>query len=139
MVKVEMVRYPLRFPLHPRASFTSWRLYRGPPTGNSGTGKGRHRFTPGFLRSPGVKAGLAGAKYFWAQRIKPVCDTNYSSLFLAAALVVILENDDLGILPTELDHRVHFGVKLFDRQGDGVDLLDKFGPDQSGKFVAART
>lgn len=36
-------------------------------------------------------------------------------LFLAAALVVILENDDLGILPTEFDHRVHFGVKRIDR------------------------
>ena len=38
------------------------------------------------------------------------------NFFLAARLVVIFEDDDLRILSTQLNHRIHFGMQLLNRQ-----------------------
>ena len=59
-------------------------------------------------------------------------------LLLATALGVLLEDDDLRVLPAQLDHRHHLGVLLLDREGDRVDLLDELRADPAPDVGAAR-
>jgi hypothetical protein len=58
--------------------------------------------------------------------------------FLASGLVVILKYDDFRVLSSELNHRIHLGVKLFDRQRHGSDLLHKLRANLIGNSVTAR-
>ena len=51
---------------------------------------------------------------------------------------VRLEDDDLGVLAAQLDHRMDFGVELFDRERDGRDFLDELRADQRRQVAAAR-
>ena len=60
-------------------------------------------------------------------------------LLLAPGLFVILEDDDLRILPAQLDDRVHLGMELLDGERDGVHFLDEFGADHLGDRAAARS
>ena len=53
-------------------------------------------------------------------------------LLLAAGLGVFLEDDDLGVLAAELDHRAALGVQLLDRQRDRVDFLHELGAEVLG-------
>ena len=50
-------------------------------------------------------------------------------LLLLAGLGVFLEDDDLRVLATELDHRPALRIELLDRQADRVDLLDELRAD----------
>jgi hypothetical protein len=47
------------------------------------------------------------------------------NLLLAAALLVIFEDDDFCILPAQFNHGIHFWMKLLDGQRYGGDLLNK--------------
>ena len=46
---------------------------------------------------------------------------------------VVLEQDDLGVLPAQLDDAAHLGVQLFHCQGDGIDLLHETCADGLGQ------
>ena len=58
-------------------------------------------------------------------------------LFLAAGLFVVLEDDDLRVLPAELDDGIDLGVQLLDGERDGVDFLDELRADHLGDRAAA--
>ncbi len=60
-------------------------------------------------------------------------------LLLASALRVVLEDDDLGVLPAELDHGVHLGVELLDGERDGRHFLHELGADERRQRGATRT
>ncbi len=60
-----------------------------------------------------------------------------ADLALLAAGGILPEEDDLGVLTTELDHRTGSGVELLHRQGDRVDLLDETSTQQFGEHAAA--
>ena len=60
-------------------------------------------------------------------------------LLLAARLGIFLEDDDLGVLPAELDHAAAFRVQLLHRERNRVDLLHELRPEKLGHPVAART
>ena len=51
------------------------------------------------------------------------------NLFLAPGLVVILEDDNLCVLAPQLDYRIDFGMKLFDRKRNCRDFLHEFRTD----------
>jgi hypothetical protein len=57
---------------------------------------------------------------------------------LAAGLLVLLEDDDLGVLTAQLADRADVGVQGLDRQGDRVDLLHELRPDVGADRGAAR-
>ena len=61
--------------------------------------------------------------------VAPVPDAHLSFIDgvggLVAGLLVLLEHDDLGVLPAELDDREHVRVQVLDRERDGVHLLDE--------------
>src|SRR6202140_3879965 len=59
-------------------------------------------------------------------------------LLPAAIFSVRLENDDLGVLSTELDDRVYFGMEFLHRQRDSVYFLHELGADQRAECIAAR-
>ena len=66
--------------------------------------------------------------------VAPVPDAHLSfievmAVLPAGLLVCFLEDDDLGVLAAELDHRADVGVQRLDRQRDGVDLLHELGAD----------
>ena len=54
------------------------------------------------------------------------------NLFLAAGLFVVFEDDDLGVLPAELDDRIHLGMHLLDGERDCRDFLDELCADPVG-------
>ena len=54
-------------------------------------------------------------------------------------LLVLLEHDDLGVLPAELDDRAHVGVQVLDREGDGVDLLDELAAGRARRAARRRS
>jgi hypothetical protein len=57
---------------------------------------------------------------------------------LAAGLRVRLEDDDLGVLSAELDHRSALRIQLFDGERDRIDLLDELRAQELRHPVAAR-
>src|SRR6266849_6560088 len=59
-------------------------------------------------------------------------------LFLAAAIRVVFEDDDLGVLAAQLDHRVDFRMHLLDGQRYGGHLLHEFAADHGGDSAASR-
>ena len=50
----------------------------------------------------------------------------------------LLEDDDLGVLAAELDHRADVGVQLLDGERDRVDLLDELGAQGGGQRSGPR-
>ena len=60
------------------------------------------------------------------------------NLLLAAGLVVILEHDDLRVLPAQFDHRIHFGMELLDRQRHSCHFLHELRANLLGNRAAAR-
>src|ERR1700730_17337078 len=58
---------------------------------------------------------------------------------LAAAFVIILEDDDFGVLSAEFDDRINFRVHLLDGKRDGGNLLHEFRADQISKHTSAGT
>ncbi len=58
-------------------------------------------------------------------------------LLLAPGLGVFLEDDDLGVLPAQLDHRAALGIELLHRERDRVDLLDELRAQVSAQAVAS--
>ena len=60
------------------------------------------------------------------------------NLLLAPSLLVIFEDNDLGILATELNNGIHLRVQFFHRQGDGCYLLNKFRADLVRNRAAIR-
>ena len=60
-------------------------------------------------------------------------------LLFPAGLRIRFEDDDLGVLTAQLDHRVHFRMHFFDCQRDGRDLLDELRAHQRGEIAAARS
>jgi len=59
-------------------------------------------------------------------------------LFLAAGVLVFLEDDNLGVLSAELDDRVDFRMQLLDRERNRCDFLHELRADQVGERAAAR-
>ena len=59
-------------------------------------------------------------------------------LLFAAGLGVFLEDDDLGVLPAQLDHGTALGIQVLDRQRNGVHFLDELGANVGGDAAAAR-
>ena len=59
-------------------------------------------------------------------------------LLLAPGLFIIFEDDDLGVLPAQLDDRVHLGMKLLDGERNGVHFLHELGADHLRDGAAAR-
>ena len=57
--------------------------------------------------------------------------------FLAAGVLVLFEDNNLGILPAQLYDRVHFGMHLFYRQRDCSDFLHELGAHQIGQRSTA--
>ena len=60
------------------------------------------------------------------------------NLLLAAGVLVLLEDDDLRVLPAQLDDRVHLGMQLLHGQRNRGDFLHELGADQVGQRAAAR-
>ena len=58
-------------------------------------------------------------------------------LLLAAGLRIFLEDDDLGVLAAQFDHRAALGIELLDGQRDGVHFLHELGADQGSDAAAA--
>ncbi len=58
-------------------------------------------------------------------------------LFLAASLRVFLEDDDLRVLPAQLDHRPAFRVQFLHRERDRVDFLYELRAQIPGHPVPA--
>ena len=56
---------------------------------------------------------------------------------LAAGLRVFLEDDDLGVLPAQFHHRTAFGIKLLDRERNGVHFLHELGANVAAHRPAA--
>ena len=50
----------------------------------------------------------------------------------------LLEHDDLGVLPAELDHRSDVRMQVLYGEGDRVDLLDELRPDALAQGQGAR-
>src|SRR5437764_2283171 len=46
-------------------------------------------------------------------------------LLLFTGFGVFFEDDDLGVLPAQLDDRAALGIKLFDRERYRIDFLDE--------------
>ena len=61
------------------------------------------------------------------------------NLLLAPGVLVLFEDDDLGVLTAQFDHRIDFGMQLFDRQRDRGNFLNKLGANQIGQRASART
>src|SRR5580698_9671389 len=59
--------------------------------------------------------------------------------FLAPGLFVIFEDDDLRILATQFDDRIHLRMELLHSERYGVYFLDKFGADHLGDGAATRS
>ena len=57
--------------------------------------------------------------------------------FLAAGFLIVLEDDDLGVLPAEFDHRIHFGMHLLDGERNRRNFLHEFRADLVGDRSAA--
>src|SRR5262245_65956245 len=60
-------------------------------------------------------------------------------LLLASALWILLEDDDLRVLPAELDDGIHFRMELLDRQRDGSHFLHELAADERRQRAAAGT
>src|SRR5262245_57361417 len=58
------------------------------------------------------------------------------NLLFASALGILLEDDDLRVLTTELDDRVHFGVKLLDGERNGGYFLHELPADERREGAA---
>ena len=58
-------------------------------------------------------------------------------LLLAARLGIGFEDDDLGVLPAELDDAAALRVHLLHGERDRVDFLDELGAQELGQAVAA--
>ena len=56
-------------------------------------------------------------------------------LLLAAAGLVFLEDDDLGVLPAQLDDRVHFGMQLLHSKRNRRDFLHEFRANQRSELL----
>ena len=56
--------------------------------------------------------------------------------FLRPGLVVILEDDDLRVLPAQLNHRIHFGMQLLHRQRNRRDFLHELRANLLGNPAA---
>jgi hypothetical protein len=50
------------------------------------------------------------------------------NFLLAAGLLVVLEDDDLGILSAQLDDRIHFGMQLLDGERNAVTSCTNLAP-----------
>ena len=59
------------------------------------------------------------------------------NLLLAAGVLVFLEDDDLGVLSAQLDHRVHFRMQLLHGQRDRRDFLHELCAHQVGQRASA--
>jgi hypothetical protein len=57
---------------------------------------------------------------------------------LVAGLLVLLVEDDLRVLPTELDDGTHIGVEVVDRHRDGVHFLHELRPERLAERPGAR-
>jgi hypothetical protein len=58
--------------------------------------------------------------------------------FLPSATISILfEDDDFGVLTTELDYGVHFRVQLLYGERDSIHFLHKLGADKIAESIAA--
>ena len=51
------------------------------------------------------------------------------NLLLAPSLIIVLEHDNLRVLPPEFDHRIDLGMELFDSKRDCRDFLHEFRAD----------
>ena len=51
------------------------------------------------------------------------------NFFLAAGLLIVLEDDDLRVLTAEFDHRIHFGMHLLDGERDRRNFLHELRAD----------
>src|ERR1043165_4789848 len=58
---------------------------------------------------------------------------------LLAGLLIFLEDDDLGILATQLNHAANVGIELLDGEGDRVNLLHELGAEVPANATAAGT
>ncbi len=58
------------------------------------------------------------------------------NFLLAAGFLIVLENDNFGILPAELDDGIHFGMHLLDRQRNRRDFLHELRADLLGDGAA---
>src|SRR5215470_17562544 len=61
------------------------------------------------------------------------------NLLLTAAGLVLFEDDDLGVLATELYHRVHFGMELLDGKRHCRDFLNELCSEQRSQRAASGT
>ena len=59
------------------------------------------------------------------------------NFLFAAGFFVVLEDDDLGVLPAEFDDRIDFGVQLFDGERNCGYFLHEFCADLVGDRAAA--
>ncbi len=59
------------------------------------------------------------------------------NLLLSSSLFIVFEDDDLCILATQLDDRIHLGMELFDGERDRVHFLNKLGADHLGDGAAS--
>ena len=60
------------------------------------------------------------------------------NFFLAPGLLVVFEDNDLGVLAAKFDHRIDLRMKLFDGQRNRGNLLHKFRSDLVGDGPTAR-
>src|SRR5208283_128234 len=60
------------------------------------------------------------------------------NLLLAAGLRIFFEDDNLGVLPAQFDHRTALGIEPLDGERNRVDLLQKLGAQLIAQSVAAR-
>ena len=61
------------------------------------------------------------------------------NLLFATGIIVIFEDDDLGVLPAELDHGIDFRMQLLDRERNRSDFLHELGADLFGDSPAPGT
>ena len=59
-------------------------------------------------------------------------------LLFAAGLGVFLEDDDLGVLPAQLDHGTALGIQVLDRQRDRIHFLHELGANVRGDAATTR-
>src|SRR5438552_1602464 len=61
------------------------------------------------------------------------------NFLVAPRFVIIFEDNDLRVLSTQLDDRIHFGMELFHRQRNRRDLLNELAADLLGNAPSPRT